>query len=917
MSFGTGAAAAGHVWIPGACRAKNGQVAIVCQWGSEFGIRRNSEMNNPEFVLKMTPPRLPRMVHGRDGLALWAERLLESTAIEVVAPAGYGKTTLILQWRQRWMQSGVRVAWASADALDDPARFAALAQQALRGAGALPAAVEAEGNGLEMLTTILAGVAKRRLETVLVIDDAERLPEATRAGSLQYLLHNAPANLHLVLAARNPLPLLTAALKARGRYCQLAMQDLRLQPQESIQILEKRLGLRLSLDDRMRVHTAAEGWPIALQLAISAIERESDPGRAVRAFSARHDSLQEYFNESMRAAFDAPALEVLMRLAILDRFDAELAGLVHAGATEAMLKQLVNETPILFEADGVGWYRFHPLARDHLLGLLEQSQAQERVALHAKVAQWYSQHEQYHEAAAHALAAGARELALESAKRALFALGAQGKLSEAQEWLQRMPDLPCSPDPELQMAAAAVLSMSDRHAEAIALAQPIAEAVGVPPALRAAALRTLAGAAVFSDQMELLRHSVRLWREFDDAQLDPLFQLSRMNIAAFVAMHEGQPVRARESLEAGAGLGSTGMLRMAAAMRKLLVAICHLREGRPDLAEKLLGEAVGEHEQVQGRRGMLSCLLASALALALVQQGKHAEARLQLADRLDIIERQGHPENVLQAYLALVQATLATEGCAAARLILDGMEAVAARRCLPRLQVHAACWRVRTLLHEGRAVPATLLGRLQDLEAMAVEGGLQPFRQECSHEIALARTLAALAAGESGEAQRQLEAARLSALRLGLQRELCVIAFLRAAIAAQCHDPCVDAWVAEAMAKPAYAANPWIANEVRAALHGRMDEWIVETPAQEMERAPPAGSDGLDNLPVSGLLTPKEAEILGLLKQKLSNKRIAMKLGIGSETVKWHLKNLFSKLDATSREHAVDRAQVLGLLRNA
>jgi len=61
------------------------------------------------------------------------------------------------------------------------------------------------------------------------------------------------------------------------------------------------------------------------------------------------------------------------------------------------------------------------------------------------------------------------------------------------------------------------------------------------------------------------------------------------------------------------------------------------------------------------------------------------------------------------------------------------------------------------------------------------------------------------------------------------------------------------------------------------------------------------------------MLTPKEAEILRLLDVGLSNKQIAKTMDIGDETVKWHLKNLFSKLDAGSRRHAVDRARLMGL----
>ncbi|MCV2352576.1 helix-turn-helix transcriptional regulator [Paucibacter sp. B2R-40] len=62
------------------------------------------------------------------------------------------------------------------------------------------------------------------------------------------------------------------------------------------------------------------------------------------------------------------------------------------------------------------------------------------------------------------------------------------------------------------------------------------------------------------------------------------------------------------------------------------------------------------------------------------------------------------------------------------------------------------------------------------------------------------------------------------------------------------------------------------------------------------------------------LLTPKEREILALLARNYSNKEIANALLVSSETVKWHLKALYTKLEAASRKHAVTRARTLGML---
>jgi LuxR family maltose regulon positive regulatory protein len=61
-------------------------------------------------------------------------------------------------------------------------------------------------------------------------------------------------------------------------------------------------------------------------------------------------------------------------------------------------------------------------------------------------------------------------------------------------------------------------------------------------------------------------------------------------------------------------------------------------------------------------------------------------------------------------------------------------------------------------------------------------------------------------------------------------------------------------------------------------------------------------------------LTPKEREVLVLLARSLSNKEIGLAMQVGAETIKWHVKNLFTKLDAGTRKQVVQRASLLGLL---
>jgi len=211
-------------------------------------------MADPQLILKTTPPRASRAALPRARLArLWAD-IRDRTAIAVVAPRGFGKTTLLVQWRRLWLEHGALVAWVTLDAQDEPARFVRGLLHAMRVASGRTAfdAVALQYAGqpdreLVSLTGLLAEIASLATPTVLMLDEAERLPVLTVRESLCYLLHNAPSNLHVVVASRVPLTVRMAELAAHSNFAAVRTQDLRLDLEESIAVLDKRFGGRLAL----------------------------------------------------------------------------------------------------------------------------------------------------------------------------------------------------------------------------------------------------------------------------------------------------------------------------------------------------------------------------------------------------------------------------------------------------------------------------------------------------------------------------------------------------------------------------------------------------------------------------------------------------------------------------------------------
>ena len=161
---------------------------------------------NDDLLLKVSPPRVPRHLVSRPRLLANDAAFHGFPAILIQAPAGFGKTSLLAQWRLEHLSHGVVVAWLSAQARDNPERLAqALALAVRQGAGRPTfghVLLDAVGpGGLEGITIWLAELAQTALDVVLIVDEADRLPAASREA-LAYLLRNAPPNLRTVVAAR-------------------------------------------------------------------------------------------------------------------------------------------------------------------------------------------------------------------------------------------------------------------------------------------------------------------------------------------------------------------------------------------------------------------------------------------------------------------------------------------------------------------------------------------------------------------------------------------------------------------------------------------------------------------------------------------------------------------------------------------
>jgi LuxR family maltose regulon positive regulatory protein len=848
--------------------------------------------------------------------------------VAVCAPRGFGKTTLLTQWRRLWLERGALVAWVTLDSEDEPARFVKSLHHSMRIASGRAAfdtlaaeSASQAGREIDSLTALLAEIADLATPTVLVLDDAERLPDATVREALGYLVHNAPPNLRVLIGSRVRLALPTWDLAAHDDFAIVQTKEMRLELDESIAILGKRFGSRLALDDCVRLHEITEGWPIGLQLAASSIEREDDLHRAVESLSARRGDIERYFIESLFQSLAKPIGEFLTRIAILDEINPELCEAVSGSpSAAAFLDQLASDTPILIVGELRDWIRLHALARDFLLGRFETLPASEQAELHRRAANWFVERERFPEAGKHALAAGEEARAQGYAERSLWTLLTQGRLGEARAWLDRLPQDAIAKDVHLSLIAAWIMALSDQPQHALPVAEKVLRDPSMGEAIQFEAALVATCAAAYSDRLGVIPKVLARWPELP-IRLDlPVHIVAYANTLAVVALHAGESDRVRQLEASVPATSSDESYRMAFALGRLLVALSHLWDASAYKAEAALLPALSQAERESGRRSIVPSLYAPALAAALYDRGRLAAATALLANRLDIIERVSVADGLVLAYRVLACVAMEEGDERRALDVLDSLHALGESKNLPRLKLASMTEQVR--IHALRSRTETiqnLLERIDTLAEVFAQEDYLPLLPEYQLSVAIAKAYAALAAFDPIAADEHLKVADGLATSTHRKRDALTIMVLRAVTSRQRGKEKALPLLSEALGLASIAGIERLLADTHPQAAVMQNELRppsgVSAPTMETEpaRESPAASRRPPT-PPAGLLTPKEAEVLGLLNAGLSNKLIAKTMDISDETVKWHLKNLFSKLSAGTRKHAVDRARLLGLV---
>jgi LuxR family maltose regulon positive regulatory protein len=744
---------------------------------------------------------------------------------------------------------------------------------------------------------------------------------------LAYLLRNAPPNLRTVVATRADQQLDLDDLVAYGECVVVGPAQLRFRLDETIELVRARFGTRVDIDAAARLHELAEGWPLGLQLALSVMAAASDPQAELSSMASRGGTLREQLVQLLLANLDPADVALLIRIAILDDLHPELCRqVVQHGDAADRLTRLARDTPVFVAGEASDWLRMHSLARDELRRRFARLPAAEQAAAHARASAALAELGLIEDAAHHALEAGQRELAYDLAERALYdTMVRRGHQSAVLDWLARLPAAEVNKRPRLLLAAGWSLALTERHEEAGRNVERIEARPDIDDALRCECALIGSAAAVFADDPDRYAALFDPWAS-NPPLTNPLLLQIHANRSAFRALLDGEPALARLRQqqaprgEQGAAPGYPDRWGDA------IVALSYLWEGQVLLAAKLLRPTLAQAEADLGRRSVFTCTLAALLAAAVWERNEPAEAAGLLANRLDMLERSAMPDAVLLGFRTVARIAAAEGAEHRALELLGALDAVGAARRLPRLRVVSMVDQVR--LHARRFRPETcreLCARIGALLAdpAAPQGPL--WRRSVAVLRDVAQSYAAVAAQEWRRAAEALEqaAARAKEIKQGrLQLEML-------GLRAYALDRCGEKSSLPLLREVAGLAATYGLLRVFDDAHPELGNWVERTlrsgarpPGTEpgplaapMVSRPTSPSPAVRSTP-SMALTPKEREVLELLARNLSNKEIGLAMQVGEETIKWHMKNMFAKLDAGTRKQVVQRARILGLLES-
>jgi LuxR family transcriptional regulator, maltose regulon positive regulatory protein len=872
----------------------------------------------------------------------------------ISAPAGFGKTTLLSEWRMLHLGGEYPLTWVSLEEADnDPTRFLSYLIAALQvieanvGEAVLASLRSPQPPPTEsVLTALINDIASIPEDFALVLDDYHLISHEAVHGAVTFLLDHLPPQAHLVISSRADPPLPLARLRARGQMTEIHADDLRFTPEETVAFLRGSMGLDLPEGSVAALEERTEGWIAGLQLAALSMRGREDISGFIAKLRGSNRYVLDYLAEEVLRHQPDDLEAFLVQTSILDRMSGPLCDAVtDREAGQEMLESLERANLFTIPLDEERrWYRYHHLFSEFLRERLHRTQPDQEPRLHRKASAWYEHNGLVHEAVDHALAAADLETGARLIEDNFRDMLAHGEATLLLNWLEALPEelvrsrpqlcIPCAwarlLTGQLEGAELCVQDLElmvdadfppDRH-EVPSSNEEVAAVSGEAAAIRAFIVRTRGHV---SRSLELSRRALGLLRE-DNFTLRGIVAL---NLGGAYSM-SGDLAAAEAALTEAitASRRANNAFGVLLAMREL--AELQVMGGRLHLAADLYRQSLRIAEQ---RPFPAASLAHVGMGELLYEWNDLDGAMHHLTEGVELGERSGSTNIIFPSHALLARVKWAQGDLdGAVRIIQEDEHYVHSLNLSSRDLNRIVAYGARLRLAQGNASAAA---RLLGQRSIGVDD--QVDHLSVFEYLVLARVLIAQNENDAGldllerllrvaEATRSMGSAieilAVLALAVGAQGdEAQALAALERALSLAEPEGYVRTFVDEGTPMAALLQKSLRARR-RQRLIGSQEaspEYVgallMAFRRSSVSRTLSTETELLQAVqPPPDPLSARELEVLRLVAAGNSNRDISAQLFVTVDTVKKHLTHIFAKLGVSSRTQALARARALGLI---
>lgn len=418
----------------------------------------------PVAATKYRPPTAAHALVGRDRLIQTLREGGRRRLILIHAPAGFGKSTLAVQWRDELVRNSVSVAWLSVDNDDNNVVwFAAHLLEAIRkirptvGNGLLSILESGGADAVRnALTLLINEIHETGEHIVLVVDDWHLVEDRQTISAMATVLDNGCHHFQIVVTSRSQAGLPLGRLRVRDELIEIDSAALRFDTPECHSFLVERGGFELAEEAVEELRESTEGWIAALQLASLSMRGKAMPTAMIARIAKDHRAVEEYLVENVLDSLEPDLLDFMLAISVTERICGDLASvLAEVPDGQAMLDEVERRELFLRRTDeDWEWMRFHHMFRDYLRRRLHVTDPRREIQLHKMASLWLADHGHLKESIDHALAAGAKDRAVDLVEASGERFMERGQMATLLGLVAKLPQDEAATRPHLQLDAA-------------------------------------------------------------------------------------------------------------------------------------------------------------------------------------------------------------------------------------------------------------------------------------------------------------------------------------------------------------------------------------------------------------------------------------------------------------------------------